>query len=1218
MTTLRIFQLAAAVTTKQSADEPLQSAERTKTIKEGLITMADTKKNIPDEFQSAAIKAKKNSVVSAGAGSGKTSVLSQRFLDLVQNRNCNVDEILTLTFTKKATIEMSSRIYDVLKKNSPEKAADFYKANIKTLDAYCNSVAKAGSHFYGISPDFTQDKETAQRKIQEMALPFILKHRDNPAIKALVKTNDYAETAQAIFVDVIANNSTVVTPIDFDADLSRQKQLIIKAWDENQKKIFSDMDNFLGLWNSVPENPGSSIYVNAQEYLRDFTKPYKTELTLTAVENHSTEEIEETFSALAYFCNTPKVGRLKNLKEANEYLISAAETLKILQQIITYVQSLDIIEALFPLLKEFQKAANDFKRQSGILSFKDISDIALKTLIEHPEIRKIEKQKYKAIMIDEFQDNNQTQRDMLFLLAEKQDRMDKSVPSVDELEEEKLFFVGDEKQSIYRFRGADVSVFRKLSEDFKDGNLQMSTNYRSHQSLIASFNTIFGGIPFPPALNSTEKKDLQPSVFYTEQNEEELKKEGLSIPEYEAVYHEVTLSKSAKEQITAETYKDIYQPHIHLAFTDDSETEAEWVVQKIKALIENGADENKKVSPGDIAILFRSYESQALYERILLKHGIPYNTETVKGFFSDGPVNDIFSFLRLCAYPYDTLSYAQLLRSPFVNLSITEVNAILIKNKEPFSSENESLLSPDGCLHYKKAAELFTELKNKCRTASLTELIDTLWYEAGYRYETLWNTQVSMYSKLYDLIFEFARKCESENMSVAAFVDELRNYKDDRKKLEDMDIPIVQHEGVHLMSIHKSKGLEFEIVFIPVTNKKGMAEKNTLPVYFSKNYGFTINTVATEDSYSDNKNINYFFTLAEKENIQKENAELRRLTYVALTRAVNSLYISKSKEDPANISPEKFTPGNEERLSTIYNTLFPVINFYKEKEELNFCPFTFEDIELNDEPESSLKHRRNTQEAKYMLLEDIKKLDVYSETSGTKILSLDEVQPRYILPSQLYHEEENLSREQSSKLSEQEKAAPYKEIDEIIIQSIPEKKSDSPARPRFSFTDFGTIAHSFLESALSPEKNLPKYSNKDIIGLENSRTKLETVTKACNKMTDAFLNSPLGQKAVSAEWKKCEYEFKYHADGYIIHGTMDLIFKNSDGTYTVVDYKTNQTIKPEMYYNQLSAYKEAASQMLGLPAEKIKCSLFYLRYGKEVDITEKCSKPLDWKSIITM
>ena len=1180
--------------------------------------MADIKKNIPDEFQSAAIKAKKNSVVSAGAGSGKTSVLSQRFLDLVQNRNCNVDEILTLTFTKKATVEMSSRIYDVLKKNSPEKAADFYKANIKTLDAYCNSVAKAGSHFYGISPDFTQDQEAARKKIQDMALPFILKHRDNPAIQALVNTNDYAQTAQSIFVDVIANNSTVVTPIDFDADLIRQKQLIIKAWDENQTKIFSCMNNFFGIWNSVPENSSSSTYAKAQEHLKDFIKPYRTDLTLTDVENHSTKEIEETFSALAYFCKTPKVGRLKNLKEANEYLVAASENLKILQQIITYIQSLDIIEALFPLLKEFQKTANDFKRQSGILSFKDISDIALKTLIEHPEIRKIEKQKYKAIMIDEFQDNNQTQRDMLFLLAEKQDRMEKSVPSVDELEPEKLFFVGDEKQSIYRFRGADVSVFRKLSDDFKDGNLQMSTNYRSHQSLIASFNTIFGGITFPPDFNSSEKKELQPSVFYTEQDEADLKKEGLSIPEYEAVYHEVTLSKSAREQITTDTYKNIYQPHIHLAFTDDAETEAEWVVQKIKSLIQNGADENEKVSPGEIAILFRSYDSQTLYERILLKHGIPYNTETVKGLFADGPVNDIFSFLRLCVYPSDTLSYAQLLRSPFVNLSITEVNAILIQNKEPFSQENEFLLSPDGCRHYKKASELFNELKAECKTASLTELINKLWYTAGYRYETLWNTQVSMYSKLYDLIFEFARKCESENMSVAAFVDELRNYKDDKKKLDDMDIPVVQHDGVHLMSIHKSKGLEFKIVFIPVTNKKGVIEKNSLPVYFSQKYGFTINTAATEDSFSDNKNINYFFSLAEKENILKENAELRRLTYVALTRAVNSLYISKSKADSASISPEKFIPGAEERLSTIYNTLYPVINFYKDNSELQFCPFTFEDIELDDESEPSDKNRRNTQDAKLLLLDDLKKIDVYNETSGTKIISLDAVLPRYVLPSQLYHEEEkNLNREQLTQLLQPDETTSYREINEIIIQSIPEKKSDSSSQPRFSFTDFGTIAHSYLESALSPEKKLPKYSNKDIVGLENNKTKLETVKAACEKMTNDFLNSPLGQKAVNAEWKRCEYEFKYCTEGFIIHGTMDLIFKNSDGTYTVVDYKTNQNIKPEMYYSQLTAYKEAASQMLCIPAEKIKCSLFYLRHAKEVDITENCSKPLDWKSIIT-
>ena len=143
-----------------------------------------------DEYQKCAINILKNAVVSAGAGSGKTTVLSERFLQLVQQKNYKVEEILTLTFTKKATVEMSARIFKILKQKAPEQAANFYKANIKTLDSYCNSVAKMGAHFYGITPDFTQD-DSITTQIQQLALPFILKNRDNEAIKILVNSNDF-------------------------------------------------------------------------------------------------------------------------------------------------------------------------------------------------------------------------------------------------------------------------------------------------------------------------------------------------------------------------------------------------------------------------------------------------------------------------------------------------------------------------------------------------------------------------------------------------------------------------------------------------------------------------------------------------------------------------------------------------------------------------------------------------------------------------------------------------------------------------------------------------------------------------------------------------------------------------------------------------------------------------------------------------------------------
>lgn len=1170
----------------------------------------NTKENSPDKFQLAAIKANFNSVVSAGAGSGKTSVLSQRFLDLVENRNCNVDQILTLTFTKKATVEMSSRIYNVLKKNSPDKAADFYKANIKTLDSYCNSLAKMGAHFYGISPDFIQDQKAAENKIKQMSLPFILKHRDNPAIKLLANTNDYDKIATEIFVKTITENSTVVTEIDFDGDLEKQKNIIIESWKENQKKFFTCLDYYMNIWNSEAERPDSKVYVKAQDHLKNFIKPSETILTKKDIENSETEKLEFFLDNAKYFCRTPKVGVIKALKETSEYLDQAKSVVIVLEQILSFVQSQNIITSLFPLMKEFQSMVNSFKRQSGLLSFKDTADIALKTLIEHPEIRRLEKEKYKAIMIDEFQDNNQMQKDLLFLLAEKIERTEKSLPTVEELCPDKLFFVGDEKQSIYRFRGADVSVFRNLSSDFKEGNLQMTTNYRSHQALIAAFNTIFGGYQYPPKEKSQEIQG--PAVFFTEKDLEA----KTFIPPYEAVYHKVTLSESAEKEITQKNFREIYKPHIHIAKTNDAEIEAEWVAQKIKELTEVGIDGKGPVLPGDIAILFKSYDSQSLYERMLLKYGIPYNTETVKGFFSDGPVNDIFSFLRLCVYPTDTLSYAQILRSPFVNLSITEVNAILLENKEAFSCDNLELLSADGIEHYKKAKDFYQELKTQSKTLQLTDLINTIWYKAGYRYETLWNQQVFMYSKLYDLIFEFARQCQNKNMSLAAFVDELKTYKNENSKLEDMDIPIVQSEGVHLMSIHKSKGLEFKVVFLPVTNKGSNIEKNSMPVYYSKEYGLTVNTKTDENSAEESSNINFFFSLAQKEETLKANAELRRLTYVSLTRAIDQLYISKSKEDAKTVNLEKYMPGSEDNLTSIYNTLLPVLTFYKDTED---SPFSFEDIKIAEEVNtSSQSKRKNTQKAKVQLLEDFKSIDIYNDTSGQKIISLDEVLPRYISPSLIQHDgNKNFTREELIELWTPEEDTPFKEINNIVIESLPDASSEKNTQARFTFANFGTIAHSYLESALSPEKALPEYSNKDIVGLENNAKKLAEVERACKKMTSDFLNSPLGKKALAASWKKCEYNFKYHTGKYLIHGTMDLIIKEDENTYRIVDYKTNQSIKPELYYNQLTVYREAASQILGVPLENIKCSLFYLRFAHESDITQECNQNIDWQSLLT-
>lgn len=1146
-----------------------------------------------DEYQKCAINILKNAVVSAGAGSGKTTVLSERFLQLVQQKNYKVEEILTLTFTKKATVEMSARIFKILKQKAPEQAANFYKANIKTLDSYCNSVAKMGAHFYGITPDFTQD-DSITTQIQQLALPFILKNRDNEAIKILVNSNDFEKKANEIFVEPILENSTVAEPIDFEKSTENQIKYILDSWKKLGSKAEEALHLFEKAYSDFDGNRNTKYLLVIKTLIEENERPELPELFENDIKNADEQKFLPYLQYLSKICKISQIGAPKNAEELKESQNEIKKITPKIASIIDYIPSYKLMKSLVPLLEEFQELANNLKRTSGCLTFKDIANLALCTLRDHPEIRQIEKQKYKAIMIDEFQDNNSEQRDMLFLLAENPERTAKGVPAVEELCPEKLFFVGDEKQSIYRFRGADVSVFRALSSDFKDGNLSMTTNYRSKPALIAAFNTIFGGFPYPPS--NDEKNSVPPCVFYTE------RKNCENVPNYEAIYKEVTMSEAAKEEIN--TNAKIFSPEIHFAlyntkkneelkentnFLTEEEAEAEWVALKISENIENGQN------PDEIAVLFRNYSLQPLYERTFLRHGIPYNTEVVTGFFDDGPVNDIISFLRLCAYPDDTQPYAQLLRSPMANLSIEEINAILSFAQKPFQGDYSSFLSPESLERFEHLKSAYEKLKQNAENEPLTKLISEIWYDFGYRYETLLNPTVSMYGKMYDLLFELARKAENQNFSIAAFVDSVEKYKDKSnsldgkaEKLEGMDIPLEQSSGVHILTIHKSKGLEYDTVFICGTHKKGKNESNSKAVYCSKNFGISVNNPETEHQ-------NYFYQLVDEENKKMQNAELRRLAYVALTRAKKEIFITNGKYSPAKDS-SAFLPGAEKNPSSLFNVLEPVFDFYSQQETQNPLPFDTE--EINPFPRSvqnSQNKIKNNAESK---IEFLNLLANSKNFQNSQEISPDEPQEKYVSPSKLHpaDEETEIQKEKIQFNTD----APFQEINEIVGKT-----------QKFTFENFGTVAHAYMEAAI---KNLekPDFPAKEISGLEEKNEYLELIDRICRQMQKTFIESEIGQAAKNSSWKKTEYKFRGTIGNKIIRGIIDLVFKNSDGTYTIVDYKTNQTIKPELYEAQLSCYKKVISEMLEIAPEKIRCYLYYLRFGKLVEIkTENSLKNLE-------
>lgn len=1140
-----------------------------------------------DESQKKAITIETNAVISAGAGSGKTSVLSSRFEYLVTHKKQSVPEILTLTFTKKATIEMYGRIYKKLSECAPESVAEFNKANIKTLDSYCASIAKVGSHFYGISPQFVVDAEAVKERVSKLALPFILQHQDNNAIRALVSTHNYDEVANELFVVPILSYATISSPLDFFAAKKRQEEYIITEWERQSKQALNAIHSLQALLSDFDGNK-NTVFIKA---LEEAFKKECPECPLIAESDFENGTVDSLVKFILFIDDIAFLSpRGKNLDALKEVLYSLREYSMRLSSLAQYVYGSPITNAVIPLLYEFQETVNRIKRSAAMLTYTDSASLATSILRDHLDIRAAEKRKYKSIMIDEFQDNNALQRDMLFMLAEKAAVSTKNIPRVADLCTDKLFFVGDEKQSIYRFRGADVSVFRALSNDFKNGNLSLKTNYRSHPALVAGFNTIFGGAEYPPGIH-TEARAQAPSLFFSSPSE--------AVPAYEAVYSNADVSQEKKEEIETlfknqHAYKAYFAPRIHIALYDtnqeagedeaaDEEAEALWVSKKIKELLE------ENVLASEIAILFRTYTLQPLYERTLLAQGIPYNTETITGFFNSAPVTDTFAFLRICAYPEDSVAYETVLRSPFVHLSRDEADAILAYNTAPFESPAEEILSKESAARYEKAKKLFFAVKEKARREGLANTITYLWYNAGYRYETLWNERVRMYASLYDRIFELARLADENTLSLAEFVDSVRTYEDESKHLDNMDIPLEQSAGVHLLTIFKSKGLQYKVVFVCGAHKGSGSDKNDTPVYMSKDFGITINTPACPALKKGAKN--YFYEKVREEEKRMASAELRRLTYVALTRAEERVFVTgKSTLDFSKA--EKFLPGAlEGSPRTILETLLPCIAFYKDAPE-GESPLTLETI---------------FPQKKVLPAEKISKEDVIKKIDGlfekASIAAPEFVFAPHISPSAFKKPDD----ESPERMFEQRKStAPFAEINEIVQSSILKNVKGSAAKPAFSYSQFGTIAHAYFEAALSEKP--PVVPERCFAALGDDEEKRERVKTICVDLAAAFLKTDLGQRAKQSSFLRTEFSFRSRVGEDIVNGQIDLIFKDAAGRYTIVDYKTNQAVTPELYYTQLAFYRHAISKLFFCPKEDISCWLYYMRFAKAVDISCECAR----------
>jgi len=1163
--------------------------------------------------QENTVKLLDNSCVSAGAGSGKTRVLATRYVYLVAKYGFMPKEILTLTFTNKAANEMYSRIYKSLVeystkiteqtelKNLQKALSEFQEAKIQTLDSYCKSLITTNIHKFGITPDFSLDKNQLVKIVDKKAVEFLLKKRNNPTLQFFLGLSFPENFAKELFSKTILENSTIANPIDFEKGYELQLEYSKNQWKKYAKKanqLKNDVKNTLEEFG----NNGTSSQKPKIQIL--YQKIDDVECIETPEDVLRFNEIKAWYSWFSDFSKLTS----RYSGEIGPFVSEARDLLPLMMPYFNFLVYQKEVKEIAALLKEFQDEVMKIKRNMGLLSFNDATALAIDCLVRFPDVRSIEKKAYKAIMIDEFQDDNILQKKLLYLLSEKEELFSPTIPKPEDLNPQKLFFVGDEKQSIYKFRGADVEVFRNLSNELS-GKGVLSTNYRSSPSLVAAFNTFFGNVPYPIASEEDIKK------YANKVNADGcgiFKKDTEDLDAFEATY---TLTKASPLKLENPDYK----PSVHLRlvnpdekekgqdYLSPKETEAYYVADKIKRILALKNQDGKNLfEPKDIAILFRSTTNQHVYERFLRSNNIPYSCGKQKGFFYDAPINDIVALLRLCVYQNDFVSFAAFIKSPFLRLSESSVNIILSfiqneKNKKRYISnpfedrfkEILDLLPDDEKDRLVAGKKIVYEIKEFIKNNSIGKTITKIFQNYGYCYETMWNDSVSIYSELYDYLFVLATQADNRQENLTDFLSTLENMEKKPSSMEDISVPLERGNAVQLMTVHGSKGLEFPVVFLVGINDKPEAVSNKEYAYYHEDFGLAVKTPLHPMLDKDTKR-NWVFELCRESEIKKEIAETRRILYVAMTRAEEQLFLT------GIASLEEIYAEKKEKTVNFFNLLTPSFQKYINKETLTEeknSPFTFKQIFLK-QVDTFTSSNQNTAK-KRQEISNIKKL-AYENAC---LEEMPVIKDNHTSPTELKKEGIALFSMDKVVFSDFNiELAPELKTDTII-------KSEKKKENGFKENNFGTLVHAYIEQCFENRNKIERFEPiypAEILEKLN-KTSLEIVKADVETLGKKFFESEIGKKALKSSWCKCEYEFKMpvliNGALSILKGIIDLLFFDENtGKVFVVDFKSDDEINPENHYQQLRLYKKAAAEICGVSENMVETKIYYLRFEKTIDI----------------
>jgi ATP-dependent helicase/nuclease subunit A len=816
--------------------------------------------------------------VRAGAGSGKTGVLISRIMHLIETGATTLDRIVAITFTEKAALEMKARLREACRdkapKDDPEKLT-FWRnversvsaARISTIHAFCSGLLREHALHLGGDPDFAMledaDAHLLRHDAAQQELLKLLQASDEDAERIAEELG--FDGAFSAMRTLLRNGSEAGRAVARMGDCSVDD--VKRAWTESEAATETRALNYL---HADPRPMEILDAFKALDGCCDNPEDPREQLRLALI-----VEVESIRTIAAYSGIPALKARLKErAKNADKSSVWTPEdvpgkVLDIRKRFVSMIgdycwntlpegdenSAAELTSSFLRVYKTIASAYDAAKLSRVSHDFDDLIIRVRKILMENPHIQHRVARSMSHLLIDEFQDTDGLQYDIAQSLYEAKDG-----PA--------LFVVGDAKQSIYLFRGAEVETFRD-AEDSADEVILLDENFRSLPNVLQFVNDFFG--------------------------------ETRRLAAVESNYGRLAAHRSAGENARIE-FLTPEAPEGKMALGDYRHAEAEILASRLKEMVDQNAtvgergdngETQRPVRYGDMAILLRAMGEVHIYEQSLRRHGVPFTVVAGAGFYERQEIRDIRNFLSVVVDPSDEMALLAFLRSPLAGLSdesLMRATGVIAESAVPltrFMASDAALSDPDQQIRLTRARDLLGGTRER-REWSAPNLLRYILVETGYeamllRQEFLGEQRATNVRKLVALAETFSRTRSPGLIQFLRYLEDV--VKTETREGEALELSH-DRDAVTIMTIHQSKGLEFPVVAIADAGRSA-AGKSEGAVARHRSLGIALRKVNDDGKKLDPAAWACINCMRK----WQDRAESARLLYVAMTRARDFLMI---------------------------------------------------------------------------------------------------------------------------------------------------------------------------------------------------------------------------------------------------------------------------------------------------------------------------------------